>query len=93
MQVEAADDGVGISTTRSAEIRPLIEEFAVIHDEPFFTIIYDSGEFKGTVVDGTLERLDQAKRIAARYSLDIYTLRMDYQGNYDMRLREVHDYN
>lgn len=93
MQVEAADDGVGISTARIAEIRPLIDRFAVIHDEPFFTIIYDDGEFRGTVVDGTLERLEQAKRIAARYGLAIYHLRMDYYRNFDMRLREVHDLN
>ena len=45
MQVEAADEGVGISTTKYAEIRPLIERFAVIHDEPFLTIVYDNGEF------------------------------------------------
>ena len=48
-----------------------IEEFAVIHDEPYLTIVYDEGEFKGEIVDATIERINDAVRAIERYNLTI----------------------
>lgn len=45
--------------------------FAVIHDEPFFTIVYQRGEFVGEVVDATPVRLEEAHRLADHYNLII----------------------
>lgn len=67
--------------------------FAVIHDEPFITIVYEDGEFKGTVVDATLDRLEEARRVAARYNLEVVHVRCDHHQNFDLRLREVHDHH
>lgn len=65
--------------------------FAVIHDEPHLTIVYEDGEFKGTVVDASLDRLEEAREVAARYNLEVVHVRCDYYKNFDLRLREVHD--
>ena len=63
--------------------------FAVIHDEPFLTIVYDEGVFRGTLVKGTLDGLVAARKVAATYNLEIYHVRVDYHGSFDIYLREV----
>ena len=63
--------------------------FAVIHDEPHLTIIYDNGHFKGEVVDATLDKLEWARGVAARYNLAIDTARMAYDSpTYILQLSE-----
>jgi len=65
-------------------------QFAVIHDEPFITIVFENGMFWGTVVDGTMDKLDRAMHIAARYNLNIAVVRVN-DGDFDLYLTEVHD--
>lgn len=65
-------------------------QFAVIHDEPFITIVFENGMFWGTVVDGTMDKLDRAMHIAAKYNLNIASLRYN-DGDFDLYLTEVHD--
>lgn len=62
--------------------------FAVIHDEPFITIVYENGIFWGTVVDGTLERLERAMQIASHYNLIIDGIRCR-GADFDLHLTEV----
>ena len=62
-----------------------IEPFAVIHDEPFLTIVYSDGEFKGEIVDATLERINRAMAVAEQYNLTID--RVDYT---DCSLVQMH---
>lgn len=69
--------------------------FAVIHDEPFITIVYENGEFLGQIVDASLDRLEEARAVASRYNLIIDHVRCDYHSGFSLHLteREVHDSN
>ena len=62
--------------------------FAVIHDEPHLTIVYEDGEFKGEIVDATLDRLEYARFVAAQYNLAIVHVRCDYYTNFKLYLKE-----
>lgn len=62
--------------------------FAVIHDEEYLTIVYEDGQFKGEVVDATLDRLEYARAVAAHYNLDIVQVRCDYYTNFKLYLKE-----
>lgn len=64
--------------------------FAVIHDEPYLTIVWDSGEYRGTIVHPSLEKLEEARNVAGTYNLEIYHVRVDNHGNFDLRMREAH---
>jgi len=66
----------------------LDDTFAVIHDEEYITIVYEDGEFKGEIVDATLERLDYARAVAAQYNLEIVHVRCDYYTNFKLHLKE-----
>lgn len=63
-------------------------DFAVIHDEPFLTIVFEDGEFRGTIVDATLDRLEKAREIASRYNLQIDHVRCDYYTSFMLHLSE-----
>lgn len=78
MQVGADSGEEAISDTADRPARqPLgIEPFAVIHDEPYFSIVYDDGEFKGEIVDATIDRIHHAMAVADNYNLAIS--RVDY---------------
>lgn len=84
-----------VSTTPEAAIDEdisLLEvsaTFAVIHDEPYLSIVFDGGEFCGRLEDGTLEGLERARLIAAEYNLEIYHVRMDYYKGFMLKLREM----
>lgn len=71
-------------------IRPRlgIEPFAVVHDEPFLSIVYTDGEFRGEIVEASLEKLDHAREVAARYNLVIDHVRCDYYRNFIIHLTE-----
>lgn len=92
MQVGAAEPGNLDSRTMFSKLQ-LDGTFAVIHDEPYLTIVWDSGEFRGTIVHPNLDKLEEARRVAASYSLEIYHVRVDNHGSFDLRMREVRDYN
>jgi hypothetical protein len=62
--------------------------FAVVHDEPFLTIVYDEGEFKGRLEEGTLDGLDRARDIATAYNLEIYQVRMDCHSGFMLYLKD-----
>ena len=62
--------------------------FAVIHDEEYLAIVYEDGEFKGEVVDATLERLEYARAVAGQYNLDIVQVRCDHYRSFKLTLRE-----
>lgn len=96
MQKEIAGTG---GERRTESFEPLLDysflplvvpdsDFAVIHDEPFFTIVYEEGEFRGTVVDATLDRLERAREIASRYNLQIDHVRCDHYTNFMLHLTE-----
>lgn len=95
MQI-GADSGEGASVQAPAPSNDDVmgefardSSFAVIHDEPFLTIVYDEGVFRGTVVNPSLDKLAAARKVAAQYNLEIYHLRVDYYGSFDIYLREV----
>lgn len=54
--------------------------FAIVHDEPHLTIVYDNGHFKGEVVDASLDKLEWARGIASRYNLVIDHVRVAYDS-------------
>ena len=58
-------------TETTARIHLGIEPFAVIHDEPYLTIVYSDGEFKGEIVDATFDRVNHAIEVADQYNLII----------------------
>lgn len=65
-------------------------KFAVIHDEPFITIVFENGLFWGSIVDCTEEKLERAVLIAAHYHLQIVGYRRN-GADYHLRLTEVHE--
>lgn len=62
--------------------------FAVIHDEPYLTIVYDEGEFRGEIVDATLDKLERARGVAAQYNLVIDHVRCDFYTNFILHLTQ-----
>lgn len=89
MQVGAEPGNLDSSVQTQFQLLDLDGSFAVIHDEPYLTIVWDAGEYRGTVVHATLEKLEEARRVAATYNLEIYHVRMDHHGSFDLRLREA----
>lgn len=75
----------------SASLEEMVTDsgFAVIHDEPFITIVYENGLFWGTIVDPTPEKLKRADDIASGYSLRILAARPCGE-TLALRLTEVH---
>ena len=77
MQIGAGAGEEATAAGRDHEVHPIFREalaevsFAVVHDEPFFTIVYQDGKFIGEVVDATPRRLEQAHRLADHYNLII----------------------
>lgn len=66
------------------------DQFAIIHDEPFITIVFENGLFWGEIVDCTEERLERAVLIADNYHLQIVGYRRN-GADYHLRLTEVHE--
>jgi len=54
--------------------------FAVIHDEPHLSIVYDEGHFKGELVDATLDKLEWARGVAGHYNLVIDNVRAAFDS-------------
>jgi len=73
MHVGAGSDEEAVANSPNAPAAgaSALERFAVIHDEPFFTIVYDEGEFKGEIVDATIEHINQAMAVVEQYNLTI----------------------
>lgn len=65
-------------------------QFAVIHDEPFITIVFENGLFWGCVVEGTEAKLERALLIASQYNLQMVALRLSGR-DYHLRFTEVHE--
>lgn len=89
MQLGAEPGNLDGDTKEKFRLLELDGSFAVIHDEPYLTIVLDEGEYRGTVVHATLEKLEEARRVAATYNLEIYTVRVDNHGSFDLRLKEA----
>lgn len=62
------------------EVSSVDMSFAVVHDEPHLSIVYDEGHFKGELVDATLDKLEWARRVAANYNLVIDHVRAAYDS-------------
>lgn len=67
----SGEEAISDSDTEAARVRLGIEPFAVVHDEPYLTIVYSGGEFKGEIVDATFERINRAIAVAEEYNLAI----------------------
>lgn len=79
---EASPEVSGTSTDNlSLPVSSYVDmSFAIIHDEPHLTIVYDNGHFKGEVVDASLDKLEWARGIASRYNLAIDHVRIAYDS-------------
>ena len=71
-------------TEGTARVHLGIEPFAVIHDEPYLTIVYSDGEFKGEIVDANIERINHAMKVVEEYNLAI--ARVEYTDSSLVRL-------
>lgn len=77
---EASPEVSGLTTDLTLPVSAVDMSFAVIHDEPHLSIIYDEGHFKGEVVDASLDRLEWARGVASRYNLVIDHVRLAYDS-------------
>jgi hypothetical protein len=77
---EASPEVSGLTTDLTLPVSSVDMTFAVIHDEPHLTIVYEDGHFKGEVVDATLDKLEWARGVAGRYNLVIDHVRAAYDS-------------
>jgi hypothetical protein len=72
--------GVGGQDRQTLPVSSVDLSFAVIHDDYHLTIVFEDGQFKGEVVDGTLDKLEEARIVAAGYNLVIDHVRVAYDS-------------
>lgn len=84
----AASNNMASLAPAGAGSRDSETSFAVIHDEPYLTIVFEDGEFKGHIVDATLDKLEEARVVAAQYHLVIDHVRSDNHTNFVIHLSE-----